>query len=75
MASQVEGNDFYELHSFIRGYHAFKDVCIPKIGGVLLLKQEPENKVDKNIFAVSTSSREVGRHIPYSLAPLLSQFL
>ena len=50
IASQVEGSGCYELHSFIRGCHAYKDVCIPKIGDVLLLKREPENEVDKNVF-------------------------
>ena len=75
MASQVEGNDFYEVRSFIRGYHAYKDIWIPRIGVVLLLKREPENEVDKNAVAVTTGSGEVGGHVPYNLAPLLSQFL
>ena len=75
MASQVERNDFYEVRSFIRGYHAYKDIWIPRIGVVLLLKWEPENEVDKNAVAVTTGSGEVGGHVPYNLAPLLSQFL
>ena len=52
MASQVEGSDCYEFHSYITGYHAYKDGWIPRIGEVLLLKWEPENKVDKNAIAV-----------------------
>jgi len=75
MAIQVKGSDFYEIHSFVRGYHAYKDVWIPRIGDVLLLKREPENEVDKNAVTMTTGSGEVGGHIPYNLAPLLSQFL
>ena len=69
------GSDCYEFCSFIRGYHAYKDVWIPRIGEVLLLKREPENEVDKNAVAVTTGSGEVRGHVPYNLAPLLSQFL
>ena len=32
-----------ELNSFIRGYHAYKDVWIPVIGEVLILRREPNN--------------------------------
>ena len=52
MASQVEGSDCYEFCSFIRRYHTYKDVWIPRIGEVLLLKWEPENEVDKNAVPV-----------------------
>ena len=56
MASQVDGSDCYKFYSFIRGYHGYKDLWVPKIGEVLLLKWEPENKVDKNAVAVTTSN-------------------
>jgi len=75
MASQVKGSDCYEIHSFIRGYHAYKDVWIPKVGDILYMKCVPENEVDKNAVAMTTSSGKVGGHTPYNLALLLSQFL
>jgi len=70
----ASGSDCYEIHSFIRGYHSYKDVWIPTIGNILLLKWEPKNEVDKNMQLVTTGSGEVGGHIPYHLAPLFSQF-
>ena len=32
-----------EFNSFIRGYHAYKDIWIPVQGEVLILKCEPNN--------------------------------
>ena len=73
--ARVEGSDCYEFGSFSRGYHTYKDVWILRIGEVLLLKRELENKVDKNAVAVTIGSGEVGGHVPYNLALPLSQFL
>ena len=77
MASQALGEiiSCHEIHSYIRGYHVYKDNWIPAIGQVLLLKREPENAHNRNSVSVTTSCGEIVGHVPYNLAPILSQFL
>ena len=41
-----------EVNSFIRGYHAYKDVWTPFIGEELLLRREPDNVKDRSAVAV-----------------------
>ena len=77
MASQVVGADSLELleiHSYVRGYHAYMDVWNPVQGLTLLLKREPTNDRDKNAVAVLLEDRIVG-HVPHNLAHYFSQFL
>ena len=66
MASQAlaENISCYKIHSYIRGYHVYKDNWIPVIGQVLLLKREPENAHDRNAVSVTTSCGEVLGHVP-----------
>ena len=77
MASQVVSSTVAELQvleisSFIRGYHAYMDIWTPTQGQVLLVKREPTNSEDSNAVGVFQEDVIVG-HVPYNLAPSLSQ--
>ena len=63
-----------EFNSFIRGYHAYKDIWIPVQGEVLILKREPNNVKDKSAVAIYKEGDIVG-HVPYNISSLLSNFL
>lgn len=63
-----------EFNSFIRGYHAYKDIWIPVQGEVLILKREPNNVKDKSAVAIYKEGDVVG-HVPYNISSLLSNFL
>ena len=75
MASQpIAAADVIEIRSYVRGYHAYQDKWLPVQGDVLLLARELTNATDKLAVAVIKSGDVVG-HVPYNLAPTLSQFL
>jgi len=79
MASQVTNSrnaelKVLEIDSYIRGYHAYKDVWIPVQGETLLVKREPTNTRDANAVAIYKEATVVG-HVPYNLATCLSHFL
>ncbi len=78
MASEVvsAANDLQvlEIHSYVRGYHAYMDIWTPVEGEVLLVKREPTNFKDRHAVAVFKDDAIVG-HVPYNIAPRLSQFL
>ena len=79
MASQVSTNnsslEVAEIHSYVRGYHAYMELWEdPQQGQCLLLKREPGNTLDKHAVAVLKDGQIVG-HMPYNLAPTVSQFL
>ena len=78
MASQVVSStadlEVLEIVSFIRGYHAYKDVWTPMVGKSLLLKREPSNIKDSNAVAVCLESTIVG-HVPFNLSASLFHFL
>ena len=66
MVSQpVLGAEFqvFEIHSYIRGYHVFKDVWTPTIGEILHVQLEPTNDVDWNALALLKENVTVG-HVP-----------
>ena len=65
--------DVVEIGSYVRGYHAYQK-WHPVQGDVLLLAREPTNATDKVVVAVIKNGDIVG-HVPYNLAPTLSQFL
>ena len=77
MASQipVDDCDFYDIASFIRGYHVYKHLWDPTVGQVLKLRREPDNYHDRHAVAVVNSTDTVMGHVPYNLAPILSHFL
>ena len=62
------------IQSYVRGYHAYKDVWTLFIGETLVLKREPENNIYRFGVAVVLDLKTVG-HIPYNMAPAVSQFL
>lgn len=75
MASQPATSfDSVEFNSFIRGYHAYKDVWEPFVGESLLLKREPTNVKDRSAVAVTKETEVVG-HVPYNISSALSMFL
>ena len=74
MATAEEGVSCLEIHSNVRGYHAYKNVWEPARGEALLVRREPTNPLDKHAVAIYKEDIIVG-HVPYNLAPRLSQFL
>ncbi len=77
MASQVAWVNLQvlEIHSYIRGYHAYSEVWgTPVSGEMLLLKREPTNSKDKHAVAVYKDDVTVG-HVPYNISASLSAFL
>ena len=75
MASQPAASfDSVEFNSFIRGYHAYKDIWEPFVGETLLLKREPTNVRDRSAVAVMQETEVVG-HVPYNISSALSMFL
>ena len=76
MASQPAGTALCvaELQSFIRGHHVYKDVWMPVIGEVLLLRREPSNVKDSYAVAIVKDGDVVG-HVPYNISAIASHFL
>ncbi len=63
--------EILEINSFIRGYHAYRDVWEPTTGEILLAcKPEPSNVRDKSAVAVFKDGSIVG-HVPINMAPIL----
>ena len=56
------------------GYHAYMDTWNPALGQELILKPKLSYYRDKHVVAVLKDDVIVG-HVPYNLAPRLSQFL
>ena len=63
-----------EFNSYVRGYHAYRDIWTPDSGEVLLLRREPDNIRDKSAVAIMKEGQVVG-HVPYNICSLLSNFL
>ena len=76
MASQIiTGNlEVVEIISFVRGYHAYKDIWDPVVGQMLQLRRQPDNNEDSHAVAVLNEETIVG-HMPYNLAPIVERFL
>ena len=75
MVSQViELDGVAEFHSYIRGYHVYRNIWSPVVGEILLLKREPDNLVDSSAIGVWKEDEIVG-HVPYNIASVISQFL
>ena len=62
------------IDSYIRGYHAYKEIWIPTAGEELLLRREPDNIDDQYAVAVTKDGEIVG-HVPFNLARTVCQFL
>ena len=57
MASQLVSNastdlQVFEVHSYVRGYHAYKDNWTPAVDELLLVRREPSNLKDRPAVAV-----------------------
>ena len=68
------GSELFEIQSFVRGVHAYRDLWEPRVGEILCLQRQPDNTEDKLAVAVMKSGFVVG-HVPRNLAPLFSHFL
>ena len=64
----------FAVSSYVRGYHAYKDVWTPFIGEALVLEREPDNSEDEHAVAVKKNDEVIG-HVPFNLAPTVSAFL
>ena len=65
----------YDLDSFLRGYHAYMDISIPKVNDEnFCLKSENENQHDKFAVAIVLEERIVG-HVPKNLGQIFHQFM
>ena len=64
-----------DLDSFVRGYHAYMDIWIPKVGEEnFCLKSENEKELDKFVVAVVLEERILG-HVPKNLSKIFHQFM
>ena len=80
VASQVVSStahlEVLEIVSYIRGYHAYKDVWTPVLGECLLVKHEPTNIKDSNAVAVNAVAvcleTTIVGHAPFNLSASLS---
>ena len=64
-----------EFNSFIRGYHAYMDVWVPTIDECNRLERDVTNSHDPDAVAIKLETGTVVGHVPFNLAPILSQFL
>ena len=53
----------FEIDSFVKGYHEYKNIWTPKIGETLSIEREPGNLVDKYAVCVNKNNEIVG-HLP-----------
>ena len=63
-----------DITSFIRGYHAYQETWLPRVGEVLVLEREPLNSVDKYAVAIVKDGTVVG-HVPRNFSALFFHFL
>ena len=65
----------YDLDFFVRGYHVYIDIWIPKVGDEnFCLKSENENQHDTFAVAIVLEERIVG-HVPENLSEIFHQFM
>ena len=53
----------FDVDSFVKGYHEYKSIWIPKIGDILSTERERGNLVDKYVVCVKRENEIVG-HLP-----------
>ena len=74
-AADLDGSgSFIQIESFIRGYHAYKDIWNPVIGEELPLNREPVNTTDEYAAAAVKDSCVVG-HVLRLLLQVIFHFL
>ena len=57
---QIVVTTHFEIDSFVKGYHGYKNVWTPKIGETLSTEREPGNLVDKYAVCVKKNNEIVG---------------
>ncbi len=67
MANVNDSQRVLEIHSYIRGHHAYIDVWTPSIGESLLVKKESTNTKVPRAVAILKEDDIVG-HVPQNLA-------
>ena len=72
MAGSIYQLAFLELRSFVRGYHAYQTLWN---SDVLCLERELMNSKDRFAIAVMDAGSRVAGHVPFNLAPTVSNFL
>ena len=50
----------FDVDSYVKGYHAYKKIWIPKVGETLSTEREPGNLVDKYAVCVKKNNKTVG---------------
>ena len=61
--------------SVIRGHHVFKNIWTPRLGEVLLVKQEAGNTHDRRAVALLKADRTVVGHVPREFSRVFWHFL
>ena len=76
MTSQPLGSNTscVNVTSFIRGYHAYQENWLPRVGEILVLEREPLNPVDGYAVTIVRSGTVVG-YVPRNLSALFFHFL
>ena len=64
----------YELESCIRGYHHYRHLCKPPIGGKCICRRDPYNEYDRFAVDVISNFSKVGS-VPRKFSELISTFL
>ena len=64
-----------EFSSFIGGYHAYMELWVPIVDECLRLERKETNQHNRNAVAVTLEQGTVVGHVPFNLAPVLSQLL
>ena len=57
---QIAVTTNFEIDSFVKGYHAYKNIWAAKIGETLSTEREPGNLVDKYAVCVKKNNEIVG---------------
>ena len=65
---------YFEVDSFITGYHVYKDQWLPEHGEMLTVENEPDNAYDGFSIAVKKDKNVVG-HLPRDEKHILFLFL
>ena len=58
--TQIIVTTHFEIDSFVKGYHEYKNIWTPKIGETLSTEPDPGNLVDKYAVCVKKNNEIVG---------------
>ena len=63
----------FSITSYIRDYHAYKEVWSPFTGEVSPLEREPDDPEGIHAVAIKKTSEVIG-HVPFNIAPYCIRF-